>query len=82
MTACMYCGSPAEQRLDGDEESGVCPGCWELLKDPGTALPLIRGHLTSSLRGKIPEDRLKASVDAFVSRLSASMGVRPRPTRG
>lgn len=66
---CEYCGKPGRDRL-GDGKSSVCDGCWRLLRDPRTALPLLRGHMTLSLRGKVPEAELKRKVDAFMSEVS------------
>jgi hypothetical protein len=69
--SCQFCGKPAEN-LEGLQgvEAAVCPSCMELLKTPTTALPLIRGHLTLTLRGKVPEAELKRKVDAFMQMIS------------
>ncbi len=66
---CEYCARPTEPRNE-IEGASVCEICWQLLQNPTTALPLIRGHLTLTLRGKMPEDELKKKIDAFMSMLS------------
>ena len=65
---CQFCNRSAGVRKD--LEIGVCDQCWALLQKPVTALPLIRGHLTLSLRGKMPEAELKKRVNAFMEMIS------------
>lgn len=74
MTPCTYCGRASKQRIDEMDDSGVCDGCWALLQDPGTALPLMRGHLTMSMRGRIPPQRLASMVEAFMEAVARRMG--------
>jgi hypothetical protein len=65
---CQFCNRLAQPR-DG-LETGVCDECWQLLQKPTTALPLIRGHLTLTLRGKMPEAELKKKIDDFMGMIS------------
>lgn len=66
---CMYCGKPGTRRIE-EADSSVCGKCWKLLQNPATALPLIRGHLTLTLRGTVPEDKLKLHIDKFMEQLA------------
>jgi hypothetical protein len=66
---CQYCTSAAKP-LEGSEIA-VCPKCWQLLQNPATALPLIRGHLTMTLRGTMPDSELKTKIDAFMVMIAA-----------
>lgn len=66
---CTYCRRPGRARVAG-QESCVCDQCWSMLQDPRTALPLIRGHLTAELRGKVPPERLSSMIDEFMGVLS------------
>ena len=79
-TDCMFCYKPGSPRVEageveGIEEMVVCGQCWKLLKDPKTALPLIRGHLSLTERGKISADQLKDRIDKFMGEIS---GWKPR----
>lgn len=67
--SCMYCGKPTSRVIEGADCS-VCEKCWKLLQNPVTALPLIRGHLTLTLRGTIPEDKLKLQIDKFMEQIA------------
>jgi len=72
---CEYCTSHTNMIQFGEgtgEDSNlyVCGRCLKLLRNPTTALPLIRGHLTMKLRGIIPEKTLKDMMDTYMSRLS------------
>ena len=68
MSNCLYCSRPAE--IQQDLDVAVCYICSELLKNKVTALPLIRGHLTLTLRGKIPDADLKRNIDIFMSMIA------------
>ena len=68
---CMYCGNLGTARVPGDEQSCVCDKCWKLLQNPVTALPLIRGHLTITLRGKIPPDKLDEMIQKFMGSIAS-----------
>jgi hypothetical protein len=68
MNYCQFCSKPAEA-MEGTE-AAVCSSCWDLLKEPSTALPLIRGHLTLTLRGTMPEEELKRRIDAFMQMIA------------
>jgi len=66
---CEYCARPARPR-EGLEDTAVCDSCYSLLQNPVTALPLIRGHLTLTLRGTMPDAELKKKIDAFMQMIS------------
>jgi len=68
MDKCLYCSRPAKQK---GTDVAVCQACMVLLKNPATALPLIRGHLTMTLRGKLPEADLKIKIDSFMEMISS-----------
>lgn len=76
MKECHFCSRPrSELRVRASEtEAGVdlhsCDRCWDLLKSPATALPLIRGNLAISLRGKMPGEQARAALDKFMARLA------------
>jgi len=72
---CHFCSRPGPLRAETgkdqvEEDVHVCEGCWDLLKDPATALPLIRGDLSISLRGTAPEAQLGRALNNFMERLS------------
>ena len=52
-------------------ELHVCKGCWSLLKNPSTALPLLRGHLTLELRGKLGAHELKEMLESWMKVVSS-----------
>lgn len=72
---CMYC--LAEGRVRATKEDGVdsdvhvCESCWLLLKNPKTALPLIRGHLAMSLKGSVPQATLDRMINAYMGKIAA-----------
>jgi hypothetical protein len=66
---CQFCSRAAEPREN--LEVGVCHACWRLLQNPTTALPLIRGHLTLTLRGKVPDTELRRQIDAFMTMIAS-----------
>lgn len=72
---CTFCYKPGKLRVkameqpDVGEDTHICDLCWKLLKNPATAIPLMRGHLTLTGRGKIPEAQLKFQVDQFVEKI-------------
>ena len=73
--SCATCHEPGGTLRVSEEESPatgdiyVCDGCWSLLRDPKTALPLIRGHLTLTGRQFYDRDELKRRVDGFMERV-------------
>ena len=73
---CNFCNRAGPIRVSVDEEESinediyVCNQCWKLLQNPATALPLIRGDLSISLRGKMPKAYLQKSIDAFIEKIS------------
>lgn len=76
---CHYCGEDGP-RVGGPEDglSGplfVCARCTGLLRDPATAMPLIRGDASIGLRGVLPEAEARKVVDALVEGL---MQLKPR----
>lgn len=75
---CEYCMNKTAPYLTPEKdgiEAFVCSKCVKLLKDPVTALPLIRGNLTMKLRGEIPADKLSEMVNRLMVELSK---FRPR----
>lgn len=66
---CEYCDQPGIPRTP---ESGtlVCDGCWKLLKDPKTALPFLRGHLSMKLKGTIPQKNLDDILNKYMGIIS------------
>ena len=70
---CEYCMVKSPQFTgppETEKPTFLCTQCLRLLRNKATALPLIRGNLSMKLRGKIPEDRLKEMLDAYMSKLS------------
>lgn len=63
--ASLYLGPP-----DVAQEVYVCSPCIRLLKNPVTALPLIRGNLTMKLRGTISEAKLDEMLQSFMETVS------------
>ena len=75
---CEFCLNKAplripktEQIMGIEEDTYVCETCWKLMQNPRTALPLIRGHLTLSLRGTIPPKQLDKMINNFMEKISA-----------
>jgi hypothetical protein len=72
--SCEFCFKPGVKRAgseDGlEKDVFVCDGCWKLLKNPITALPLIRGNVTLSLRGKMSSKKLQEMVNHYMEDLS------------
>ena len=72
---CEYCNTPGVLRIgkkDGAESDVyVCDSCWKLLKNPKTALPLIRGHLTMKLKGRISPEQLNRMLNHYMGMISA-----------
>lgn len=73
---CYFCSRSGKLRIRADEnpyskDVHVCDQCWKLLQNPATALPLIRGDLSVSLRGTMPEARLKATIDKYMEKLAS-----------
>lgn len=73
MGGCEFCLRPGVQRAgkeDGLEKPAfVCENCWKLLKDPRTALPLIRGNVSMNLRGTMPEKQLAEMANKFLDEI-------------
>lgn len=70
-TFCMHEGKLRASKSDGlNEDTYVCDSCWRLLKNPTTALPLLRGHLVMRLRNVLPEERLKPAINKFMGIIS------------
>lgn len=71
---CEFCSKPGKLRTSDEEgpqvEAYTCNDCWELLKNPLTALPLIRGNLVASLRGQMPKAQLDETVNKFMEMVS------------
>jgi len=76
---CEYCNAPGEMRAgikDGlEKDVHVCDDCWRLLKNPVTALPLIRGHLTMKLKGQMVPANLNRMINQYMEKIS---GWKPR----
>lgn len=60
------------------DDAYVCDQCWELLKNPVTAVPLLRGHVSIHLRETMAPDKVKALTEDFVRRI-AKWRPRPKP---
>jgi len=69
---CSFCDHPGQDRGD---DICVCLSCWNLLQDPKTALPLIRGTVTMKLRGQAP----KATIDKMVNDFMGMVASWKRP---
>ena len=74
---CIYCNRSGVLRVEKERaqfpiprDIYVCDMHWNLLKDPKTAIPLIRGHLSLELRGTDNKDYLEKKVDKFVDFIS------------
>jgi hypothetical protein len=68
---CIFCHKDGKPRVEeGGEDVAVCDFCWKLLKDPKTALPLIRGHLSLTQRGKSPAAQLEVRINQFMGKIS------------
>ena len=71
---CEYCTKPGTKWIgpeDGvEEDKFICQTCLHILKNPQTALPFLRGHLSQELRGKIPQDQLDIMLNKFMEAIS------------
>ena len=70
---CEYCGAEGKPRLSSDDlkyDVHVCDKCWKLLKNPVTALPLIRSHLTMELRGTMDSRKLGKLLNKYMEKIS------------
>jgi hypothetical protein len=71
---CEYCNAAGKVRAgkqDGlEKDVYVCDSCWELLKNPTTALPLMRSHLSMNLKGKIQSGKLDRMINKYMSLIS------------
>ncbi len=76
---CEYCKRPGVRRAGPEDglqgEAFACKPCWELLKNPLTAVPLLRGHVSLEMRGVVEEREAEKLVQAFVGTVS---GLSPR----
>jgi len=71
---CEYCSKPGIRWAgpeDGlEKEMFICRGCLKILRNPQTALPFLRGHLSMELRGQIPEQKLSQMINQFMQAIS------------
>lgn len=72
MNNCEYCDKIGELRINSGEQGinrdiYICDLCWRLLKNPRTALPLLRGHLTLSQRGIANPTYNEKIINKFMS---------------
>ena len=71
LTGCEYCDTDGVLRAgpaDGlEKQVYVCESCWKLLKDPKTALPLLRGHITMQLRGTVSSPNLDQWINDYMA---------------
>lgn len=67
---CMVKSPPFMGPPEIEVQTYLCSSCLKLLRNPATALPLIRGNLTMKMNGKIPEDRLKRMLNSYMSKIS------------
>lgn len=75
MNECEYCNKPGKLRVSAEEstinkEIHICDNCWRLLKDPRTALPLLRGHLTLSQRNISNPELTNKLLNKFMEMVS------------
>lgn len=74
--SCEYCTKPGPIRIHANETPEVsrdvfiCDKCWRLLKNPQTALPLLRGHLTLTQRNQMSPKQLEARMNQFMEIIS------------
>lgn len=71
---CEFCISIGD-RLSGPEDGldsdlFICKKCIKLLKNKQTALPLIRGNLTLSLRGKGDPKKNEKLINDYMDTIS------------
>ncbi len=57
---CLFCDKEIS-------EEGCCKDCLEVLKDPNFSSSLIRNHLLSKLKGKIPPYILENMIKNFLN---------------
>lgn len=71
---CEYCGKPGNKWVGPehglDKDIYVCAACLQILKNPQTALPFLRGHLSQELRGQFPKEQLDKFVNEFMKTIS------------
>jgi hypothetical protein len=71
---CEYCNSVGKIRVgkqDGlEKDIYVCDNCWDLLKNPATALPLLRSHLSMNLKGKVQPMKLDRMINKYMEMIS------------
>jgi len=73
---CQYCTKMGTLRVSKNESPEltediyVCNSCWILLKNPATALPLIRGHLSLTHGREVPEKQFKEFMNKYMEFLS------------
>lgn len=71
---CEFCSRPGDVISSADENDlkenvYTCKSCLKLLKNPATALPLIRGHLSINNRNYGPT--FKNDIEKFMGMLSS-----------
>lgn len=70
---CEYCHGKGPLFIGPPEyeyEVYVCVQCMKLLKNPVTALPLIRGNITLKLRGEVNEAKFTEMLESYMGMLS------------
>ena len=72
---CYYCGTEGPIRVTPEEDGVsdniyVCIKCWSLLKNPSTALPFLRGHVSLSCRNQMPKKELDERLNSFMELIS------------
>jgi hypothetical protein len=73
---CQYCIKTGKLRVSKDEsplleeDVYVCDYCWALLKNPATAMPLIRGHLSLTQGREMPEKQFSKILEQFMETIS------------
>lgn len=71
---CLFCislGIRISGPEDGlDSDIFLCEKCKKLLRNKSTALPLIRGNLTLSMRGKGDPKKNKKMIDEFIEKIA------------
>lgn len=69
---CTYCKRAGSLRVSANEsplnqDIYVCDMHWNVLKDPKSALPFLRGSLSMNMRGSEDPTELQARIDKFMN---------------